>query len=208
MRPHVYPKTMQMIVEDYALSADDRRVEADWWRASGQAFEVAIVRAARAQLENGKRHPHQRRLSAAVLERCAEALLLIADQLESVNRFHQLLTMIEDAYEGIRGAGELAAYDTADRLRHRLGLASEHIVYLHAGTRRGARLLAGGRLADHDGWGIVRHQVHPDLHVLSNHEIEDVLCSYRGALVLPPNEAAKWLEDRASACGRSGSRIC
>lgn len=208
MRPHLYSQTMKMIVQDYARFSGDRRLEVQWWRASGQPLEVAILRAARAQLEDGKRHSHQRRLSAAVLEQCAQALLAIADELESASSFHRLLTLIEDAYKGIRGAGELAAYDTADRLRHRLGLESEHIVYLHAGTRKGARLLAGGRLADHDGWGIVRHQVHPDLQVLSNHEIEDVLCSYRGALVLPPDEAAKWLEDRASACGRSGSRIC
>ena len=58
--------------------------------------------------------------------------------------FHELWSTVGAAYRPIHGLGELAIYDTAERLRHRLKLESTHVIYLHSGARIGARRLAGG----------------------------------------------------------------
>ena len=185
MRPTVYPETIDLIVADYARSAKDRAAETAWWRAEGQPFAEVIDRVGRAELF-GKRHTHQYRLSAGALATGAAALHAIADKLQAAPNFIELWFLVQAAFKPIRGLGELAVYDTAERLRHRLGLRSDHVIYLHAGARVGARRLAGGRLPKERAWGIQRHEVPMGLRHLSTHEIEDILCIYKGELLLSP----------------------
>lgn len=185
MRPTVYPETIDLIVADYARGSRDRAAEATWWRADGQPFAVVIDRVGWAELF-GKRHPHQYRLSAHALTAGTAALHAIADTLQAAPNFIELWFLVQAAFKPIRGLGELAVYDAADRLRHRLGLQSDHVIYLHAGARVGARRLAGGRLPNESTWGIQRHQVPMGLRHLSTHEIEDILCIYKDALLLRP----------------------
>ena len=202
MRAHVHPETIRKIIAHYKLTNEVRASEREWWTASGAPFSTVVARAAEGKLPNGKRHPHQRRLTKSAIEGCINALSPILDRLENSADFFQLWRSITGAYEGVRGAGELAAYDTADRIRHRLGLESTHLVYLHAGTRIGARMLAGGRLPKESGWAIQRWEVPEGLRVLDNHELEDVLCIYKGDLLLTPAElSAKWGRGREAICG-------
>lgn len=179
-------RTMELLLADYAAGAEARSREWLWWKADNQPFEAAVRRAALSIREDGRRHPHQNRIPSAVLQACAKALTGHLPALESSPRFYELLTQIEALYRPIRGAGELLAYDTADRLRHRLGLASEHLIYLHAGTRVGARRLYGGRLPRGDAWALMRYQIPAPLQILDNHELEDFLCLYKDELMLPP----------------------
>jgi hypothetical protein len=74
-----------------------------------------------------------------------------------------------------RGFGDLFFYDVATRIGHYLHLAPSH-VYLHAGTRDGAKQMGlsgrGGRLSPAD----VPFQM---MDSLSPSEIEDFLCIYK-----------------------------
>jgi len=196
---------MELLLADYAAAAEVRSRETLWWKADSQPFEAAIRRAALSIREDGRRHSHQNRIPDEVLKASANALVGQAPALEGSPRFYELLTQIETLYQPIRGAGELLAYDTADRLRHRLGLASEHLIYLHAGTRVGARRLFGGRLPRGDAWALMRHQIPEPLRILDNHELEDFLCLYKDELMLPPEALdVRWAQRRSGACGLAG----
>lgn len=198
-------RTMELLLADYATGSEARRREASWWRADNRPFEASIQRAALSIRENGRRHSHQNRIPGAVLQACAKGLIDHLPALERSPSFHELLMQIEAVYQPIRGAGELLAYDTADRLRHRLGLTSEHLIYLHAGTRVGARRLFGGRLPRGDAWALMRHQIPEQLLVLDNHELEDFLCLYKDELMLPPEALqARWRQRLGGVCGRAG----
>lgn len=197
MRPYIHPETIDLIVEEYGLGADLRDIEATWWRADGQPFEAVIDRVGRAELF-GKRHSHQCRLSASALEQGTAALHAISGRLRTAPNFLQLWFLVQDAFKPIYGLGELAVYDASERLRHRLGLESDHVIYLHAGARIGARRLAGGRLKKESAWGVQRWDMPEGLRHLSTHEIEDILCIYKDELLLSPQQF------RARRSGGSG----
>ncbi len=195
-------RTMELLLADYEAGAEARSREALWWMTDDQPMEAVIRRAALSTREDGRRHSHQNRIPGAVLQTCAETLIGQAAALKQSPRFYDLLERIEKLYRPIRGAGELLAYDTADRIRHRLGLASEHIVYLHAGTRVGARRLNRGRLGRGEAWSMMRIQFPHALRVLDNHELEDFLCLYKDELMLTPEDlGARWDDGRRRACG-------
>jgi hypothetical protein len=201
MRPNIYPKTIDLIVEEYEFEEDVRAAEAAWWRADGQPFSAVLGRVGDAAVQ-GKRHSHQWRLKATALADGKKALHAISDSLQVAPDFLQLWFLVQDAFKPIRGLGELAIYDTAERLRHRLGLKSDHIIFLHAGARVGARRLAGGRLDREDAWGIQRHKLPEGLRHLSTHEIEDILCIYKDELLLTPEQfLARRSKRGAARCG-------
>ena len=73
----------------------------------------------------------------------AEVLMASVRRLEQATDFGNLLTCVEELAEGVHGAGELVAYDVADRIGLRRDLAPQW-VYLHAGTAAGAHCLGLG----------------------------------------------------------------
>ena len=193
MRPSVWYETAKMIAEDYRGGAAVREREAAWWAAEGHPFSEVIERAGRARMANGQRHPHQRRLTSAAIDGCVTALAAIAPALEETTRFHELHELVQRAFKPVYGAGELAVYDAADHICERLGHVSEHIIYLHAGARVGARRLFGGRIPRGDAWGIFITQVPEGFREFSTHEIEDILCLYKDDFLLTPDQLlAKW----------------
>lgn len=209
MRPMVWYGTAELIADDFRAGAADRERDALWWVAEGEPFAEVLDRAGRARMANGKRHPHQRRLAREVIDRCAEALLAISADLEKTTRFHEVFDLVHKAFAPIRGAGELAVYDAADRICQRLGHVSEHVIYLHADARVGARRLLGGRLPNGDAWGIMYHQVPDSFRAFSTHEIEDILCRYKDDFALEPEALrAKWTAASTAACGGGRSPVC
>lgn len=198
----VYPETIELIVKEYEATDGIRAAEVDWWRGDGLPFGAVVDRVGRADLF-GKRHPHQRRLSMDALEAGAAALHAISGKLQKAVDFYELWQLVQSAFRPIYGLGELAIYDAAERLRYRLELESEHLIYLHAGARVGARRLAGGRLKKESAWGILRYDVPIGLRRLCTHEIEDVLCIYKDELLLSPQEfRARRSGSSGSGCGR------
>lgn len=201
MRPSIWYETTKMIADDYRATEPARAVEAAWWAAEDHSFAEVLDRAGRARMANGQRHPHQRRLTRAAIEGCVAALTAIGPALEETRRFHDVYELVEKAFRPVYGAGELAVYDAANRICERLGHVSEHIVYLHAGARVGARRLFGGRLPRGDAWGISPSQVPEAFREFSTHEIEDILCIYKDDLLLSPEELrAKWGRGSPSPC--------
>ena len=144
-----------------------------YW-ANHSSFNLAIQTAALSTLPCGKRHPHQRRIPANAL-RCA-ANALTKHGVETSATFHDLHQAVHAAIGNINRIGELAVYDIACRIGAYLGLTPD-LVYLHAGTRQGARALA---LRDNP----IRKQDLPRaFQVLSPAEIEDCLCIYKNQLL-------------------------
>jgi hypothetical protein len=190
MRPFIHARTIDLIVEEYEKCASHRDEQSEWWKADGLSFEELLTRVGMAESKSG-RHPHQRRLEKSALEQGTTALRSVKNRIKSANDFYVLWRIIQERFKSIKGLGELATYDAADRLRHRLNLESEHIIYLHAGTRVGARRLFGGRLPREIGWGLQRDDVPFGLRHLSTHEIEDILCHYKDELLLTPDEFVK-----------------
>ena len=98
-------------------------------------------------------------------------------RLTACKSFHELHTVIGELLSPISGLGELYIYDTAVRIGAYLGLAPE-FVYLHAGTRKGARALGLGR-----GRAYLEIRELPGpLQALSADEAESFLCIFRALL--------------------------
>jgi hypothetical protein len=102
--------------------------------------EGAVSQAALAKLPSGKRHPHQYRIPSASLEASRRQLLGNIAAIRGATSFSALFDFIEQILLPIDRIGELVVFDTALRIGARFGLEPEE-VYLHRGTRDGARKL-------------------------------------------------------------------
>lgn len=139
--------------------------------------EDAITQAALAQLPSGKRHPHQRRIPRAALEKSRDRLLANVDGLRAATSFDELFDLINALIRPIPKIGELAVYDTALRIGARFGLEPKR-VYSHAGTRDGARALG----FDRNRHTIAMAELPRPIQQLSAREAEDLLCIYKKRL--------------------------
>lgn len=141
------------------------------------SLDEAIEKAAKAEVEGGRKYGHQWRIPAAVLARACRALLAKRAQISECTIFERLIELVEATAGSIRGFGELAIYDTAVRIGARLGIEPE-FVYLHRGTRNGAKALglaSGGKY-------LKVGELPPEFTKLRPHEIEDCLCIYAAEL--------------------------
>lgn len=154
------------------------------WFAEKIPFGDAIRRAAFSEMRpekgaaRGKRHPHQYRISRAVLERAATKLRAQSGKLRKAANFDALHQSVDHAIGSLKGIGPLACYDIAHRLGARRGLALEK-VYLHSGTLTGARnlgLVKRGQRTFEIG------DLPTEFRKLSAAEIEDCLCIYKDCL--------------------------
>ena len=139
------------------------------------SLELAIHNAALATDSRGKRFGHQCRIPAAALRRSKVALDSRTAEVRSCKSFHDLHSLLKRVLSDVRGLGELYYYDTALRLGAFLGFAPEH-VYLHRGTRAGARALG----LDSSAEFLKLSQLPAPVRALQAHEVEDFLCIYKG----------------------------
>ena len=129
-----------------------------------------------------KKHDHQRRLKNENLESFKAKLLTRQKEIHNVADFDSLLSIIE--YCKIKGVGEVACYDIANRIGNYLDKQPE-FVYLHAGTRKGLENLLGSKVK-------CRYIKKSDLpepfksSTLTCHEIEDILCIYKDRIIKKP----------------------
>lgn len=140
--------------------------------AEETTLRSAVARAALAETRDGKRYSHQRRIKQVVLQAIRQVLSEI--DYSQMRSFDELHTAIDREIGSIRGVGELLVYDTALRIGAKLSLMPER-VYLHSGTRQGARALG---LPWKQG-SISIHQMPAVLRGLQPHEIEDCLCIFK-----------------------------
>jgi len=142
------------------------------------SLRPVIERAALAINSKGKRQAHQRRLSRSTLDEAQKLLLANIEPIERVKDFDELIHLIEVLLYSVTGIGELYIYDTSLRIGAWLKLFPEKI-YLHAGTREGARALGISRKAK----TIEPGSLPIEFQKLEPYEIEDVLCIFKDILI-------------------------
>lgn len=154
----------------------------------------AVENAALARTAEGKCESHQCRVGMRRLRQFHHQLVERLGELRACSSFGQLHDLIAKCR--VEGVGTLAVYDTAVRIGWHLGHEPD-AVYLHAGTRVGARAI--GITAKHT---VNRRDLPSPLHALSPSELEDFLCIFAEVLAgrVPVREAA-----RGPANGDSGN---
>ncbi len=150
--------------------------ELNWFRQQPTLSE-ALRLAALAINSKGKRYSHQRRLSKTVLEQARDILLESEKEIHQSQDFDDLFALLERLLSPIKGIGELYVYDTALRIGAKIGVFPKR-VYLHAGTRVGAKALG----FDGKTKTLEVSQLPEWLQQLQPHEIEDVLCIFKDKL--------------------------
>jgi hypothetical protein len=163
--------SLAAIVASYL--ADHRpRAEAERrFYAQHASWKALLATVGFARDMRGRRHSHQRRLTRKAL--AAARSVLPSTGLRSVTSFADLIEAVEAAIGGIRGIGGLMTYDSALRLGAFLELEPE-LVYLHSGTRRGAKALG----LNHRQQALAMSELPVELRSLRPREVEDLLCIY------------------------------
>src|SRR6202040_2897317 len=115
------------------------QAEIDWF-ADQRTLSNAIEKAGIAENSKGKRYSHQCRLKKSSIKRALCALQEASDEIGRARSFDDLFELIRAEVHSIPGIGELYVYDTSLRIGARLNVFPRR-VYLHAGTRAGARAL-------------------------------------------------------------------
>lgn len=167
-QPQSYAEVVSAYIRDHRDAGQDERR----FYAMQSSLADAVEAAALSELPDGKRHPHQRRIPGRVLRQAATTL---TNASFAVATFDELHEVVRTTIGPLRGIGELAVYDVAYRIGAHLGLEPDK-VYLHAGTREGARAL------DLGGATLWKDELPKAFHRLSVGEIEDCLCSYKDDL--------------------------
>ena len=168
--------TLQDVVSHYEnnfkANVDESR---QCWMAT--TFDAALEEAGKARdVPNGNHHDHLRTLPKASLWAGAEHVRHVKHDISEASSFEELHSICEKISEGIKGLGEMWAYDTALHIALSLDLHPTY-VYLHRGARTGAKRLTRRSLRS------VKY-LEPDelpepLSSLPPDEIEDCLCIYK-----------------------------
>lgn len=131
---------------------------------------------------NGKRHPHQRRLSKYVLEEAERRLKGRCEKIGASASFDDLHHVVLETFgkvqgdwKNLKGAGPLYTYDVSHRIGRSLGLQPEY-VYLHAGALKGARHLGV------KGKKVPLTAFPSSLHCFTPAQVEDFLCRCKDQL--------------------------
>jgi len=150
--------------------------ELDWFQ-SQPSLNAAIKYAGLAINSNGKRYSHQRRIKKGVLPLVENILKSNLEAIKRCSNFDELFNLIDNLLEPVEGIGELYIYDTSLRIGAKLNLLPEK-VYLHAGTRDGAKALGFDGKTKY----IELFDLPVELQGLKPHEIEDILCIFKAKL--------------------------
>lgn len=180
-------RIVKLYLHEFAPRA---REELDHYRQF-DTLQDAVAHAAMAMTRNGKVHAHQRRVGRRVLSKARTALVSRLSEIEACESFDELLTLVETSTARIHRFGKLAAYDTALRIGTWRKLSPE-VVYLHAGTRKGAASLGLGK-----GVRCVQMSEMPvELRGLSPDQVEDLLCIFKDRLHINRTDSPRRLRSR------------
>ena len=137
----------------------------------------ALRAAAWSRDAGGRKHYHQHRLPDPVLRETGERLAESIEEFGRCRSFHDLYGLI--GRRRVRGFGDLAVYDAALRIGHRLGLLPDR-VYLHAGVAVGARYYG---IEPADVRWATPEELPAELRTMEPFLAEEFLCLYKdGAL--------------------------
>jgi hypothetical protein len=141
--------------------------------ASRKSDEEAVFEAAMSRID-GRKLSHQNLIPIVVLEEAGRRLRDNVSLLRSAKTFAELQDDVRAIIGPTPGIGDLAVYDISLRIGARFALSPE-LVYLHRGTRDGAKALGLQWRAKSLPMG----ELPKGLQVLTPREAEDVLCIYK-----------------------------
>ena len=139
-------------------------------------LDNCINNAALAIHQNGKRYRHQCRISKDKLSIARDILLANKKSIRKIRNFDELIVLIDNLLKSVKGIGELYIYDTSLRIGSYLGHLPDK-VYLHAGTRVGAR-----KLGYKNKYVIEMNELPKEFQRLQLFEVEDILCIFKDKL--------------------------
>jgi hypothetical protein len=164
------------VIDDYISSHRvSAAAEMDFFR--DKSLLIAIEYAALYKLADGHRHPHSYRRQQQALEEAHRRLRAIPEEMQKCSSFESLHTLVEQEIGSIPDIGPLTVYDVTTRIGAHLHLEPEK-VYLHSGTREGARALGLGMRRK----TLEMSELPVEFRRLTAHEIEDCLCLYKDYL--------------------------
>lgn len=169
----------QEILRDYDKAHSARAAEEIAWFREQPSLREAIETATRAIKRDRKRYDHQFRIWRSAIPRAVAALLALEDRIARIESFDELLRLITEQLRDIPGVGELYYYDTAFRIGVYLDVYPTR-VYLHAGTRVGARKLQPP--VDHRKDALDIDELPSDLRRRPPYIVENILCIYADRL--------------------------
>jgi hypothetical protein len=170
--------SLKNIIESYNKKFRDDELEELAFFQDLTDLEEAIEKASMAVDKCGKRQKHQRTFQKKTLRAARNKLTArkTAISISKAKDFDQLYKIVEEAVLQTPGINELYVYDTALRIgAHRKFLPDK--VYLHRGTRIGAR-----RLGIKGKGPIELCKFPPELRSVPAHQVEDILCIFRDYL--------------------------
>jgi hypothetical protein len=170
-KPKGKGKTLADLIHEYKREYGEPH-RAD--REGGRDFDNLTEAIKHATGSVGKVPDHQRRVGRKILTKACNRLLRLKDEINACESFADLIDLIEEHTSDIYRFGTLAVYDTACRLGVYLGLEPE-VVYLHAGTAKGAKALG---LDTSRGYLEIGELPKP-LGMLEPWECEDFMCIYK-----------------------------
>lgn len=168
---------LERIVDEYISRHQERAARELRWFKIQRTFEQAVSLATRAEGPNRKRLSHQRRITKSALVESQQRLLGSLSVLRQAQSFEELHELVALLIRTIPGIGDLTIYDTSLRIGAKLNLSPEHI-FLHAGTRKGAKQLGLNMSREY----LTLDEVPEQLRRLLPREIEDFLCIYKDQL--------------------------
>ncbi|BAQ66609.1 hypothetical protein [Geminocystis sp. NIES-3709] len=168
--------SLKFLVDKYMDEYRDcYKQEDQWWGDKTLSWEKAIETAWKSRFANGKMHPHQYRVGEKKLDKGLQVCLRHNRKCDSFNDFHDIYCWIESICKNTDGIGSLTTYDIARRLGAWLGKQPE-IVYLHAGSMKGAKKLGI------KGETVSLNDFPPEIQELGATHAENFLCIYKERL--------------------------
>lgn len=171
---------LEEIINDYLNRfADSLDTELRFFESQPSLTET-ISRAAMAETSSGKQSSHQPayRFFTEELGASKRCLLKAEEQFRTCETFEELHCLVSKAIGRVYRNAILYVYDTAWKTGTKLNLEPE-AVYLHAGTRKGAKAL-GLEIDKRDS--IELHELPAPLQRLRPIHIENLLCLYKDRL--------------------------
>ncbi len=167
-------KNLKEIVDAYIEDYKDN-VDYEIKEIKKANFEEVLKKVGRGKFLDGGHLDHLKRLTEEALRNALLILISFRKQIKSCKNFHEIFELIHEEIEReVYGIGEMYTYDISFYLSINLGFKPKY-VYLHKGTRIGARKLGLDVKRDY----ISKNEFPQEFQNLEIYDIENLLCIYK-----------------------------
>lgn len=171
--------SLKNLVDDYLRRYKDEVEDEIYYFKNLKSLEKVIHNATLAKDARGIRHDHQRRLKERVLKEVENNLQGKFNEINNSESFPELMNIVRNA--AVHGFGELAVYDASTRIGAFLDLFPD-MVYLHRGTRTGAKYICNKYEITFNKKTLDRNDLPVELKQLREYDIENFMCIYKDDL--------------------------